>query len=160
MKKSERILFALVTITLGVLLVAWRGDIINVLMTVLGIALLVLGTLDLIERNIKIALLKLGLGVLSVVFGWLLMAAVAYVLATVFILLAVYLTFDFFKKGHKLCWSLPSLSLWIKPLCLTLMGVFLFLNNGGEATWAFIAVGALTVFLGAVLLLDAFKNDY
>lgn len=159
MKKSESILLSLVTITLGVLLVAWRGDIINVLMTVLGISLLVLGVLDLIERNVKVAILKLGLGVLSVVFGWLLMSAVAYILATFIIILAIYLAFDFFKKGNRLCWSLRSFLLWVRPVCLTLMGIFLFLNNGGQAEWAFVVVGALTVVLGGALLFDAFKKD-
>ncbi len=159
MKKSERIISALVTITLGVLLVAWRGDIIHVLMTVLGISLIVLGVLNWLENDVKQAIFKLLSGLLAIAFGWLLISAVSYVVATCLILLAVYLAVDFFKKGGMRCWSGTPVSPWIKPLCLTLMGVFLFLNNGGEAEWAFIVVGVLTILLGGVLLFDVSTND-
>ena len=134
MRKSEGIILALVTITLGVLLIAWRGDIIHVLMTVLGIALVVLGILDLAERNIKLAGLKVVLGILAVAFGWLLISAVAYILATAAVLFAVYLTVDFFKKGNRFCLQIRSVSTWLKPLLFILIGLFLFLNNGGGAS--------------------------
>ena len=159
MKASERIIFALVTIALGVLLVAWRAEIIQVLMTVLGIALLVLGVLDWVGQDAKRAMIKLFLGVLSVAFGWLLVAAVSYVLASALILFAVYLAVDFFRCGNKICLTFRSVSLWIKPLLLFFMGLFLFLNNGGEAEWAFVLVGVLSVPLGGVLLVEAFVND-
>ena len=159
MKTSERIILALVTITLGVLLIAWQGDIIQVLMTVLGIALMVLGILDWIERDLKIAGLKALLGLLSIAFGWLLVTVVSYIMATAIILLAVYLAVCFFKQGNKICLSVGSVSLWVKPIFLFLMGLFLFLNNGGDAVWAFILVGIITVLLGGVFLMDVFIND-
>ena len=159
MKVSERIIFALVTITLGVLLIAWRGDIIQVLMTVLGIALLVLGVLDWIERGVKIAAIKLFLGVLSLAFGWLLVPAVSYILATALVLFAVYLAVDFFRCGNKISLAFRSISLWIKPVLLFLMGLFLFLNNGGDADWAFVLVGVMAVPLGGILLAEAFINN-
>ena len=159
MKVSERIIFALVTITLGVLLIAWRGDIIQVLMTVLGIALLVLGVLDWIERGVKIAAIKLFLGVLSLAFGWLLVPAVSYILATALVLFAVYLAVGFFRCGNKISLAFRSISLWIKPVLLFLMGLFLFLNNGGDADWAFVLVGVMAVPLGGILLAEAFINN-
>ena len=159
MKVSERIIFALVTITLGVLLIAWRGDIIQVLMTVLGIALLVLGVLDWIERGVKIAAIKLFLGVLSLAFGWLLVPAVSYILATALVLFAVYLAVDFFRCGNKISLAFRSISLWIKPVLFFLMGLFLFLNNGGDADWAFVLVGVMAVPLGGILLAEAFINN-
>ncbi len=156
MKTSERIILALVTISLGVLLIGWQGEIIQVLMTVLGIALIVLGVLDWVGREIKTAIVKLFFGVLAVVFGWLLVAAVSYILATALVLLAIYLSIDFFRRGNKIYLSFRSLSLWIKPVLIFLMGIFLFLNNGGDAEWAFVAVGIIAVPLGGLLLADAF----
>ena len=37
MKKSERLITALITIALGVLLIVLRGDLISILMTVVGL---------------------------------------------------------------------------------------------------------------------------
>ena len=159
MRYSGKIISAFVTITLGVLLIAWRGDIIHVLMTVLGISLIVLGVLDLLEKNIRQAWIKLALGVLSVAFGWLLVSAVAYVVAIATIAFAVWLTVGFFKGGTKICFNLSSVVQWLKPVLLVITGLFLFFNNGGKAEWAFILVGICIVLLGGVLLADAFIND-
>jgi len=159
LKKSERIIVSVVAITLGVLLVAWRGDIIQVLMTVLGISLVVWAVLSLIQHDAKVAVLKLICGILSVAFGWLLVSAVAYVLATVLVLLAIYLTVDFFRKGNRLSLSLACTTLALQPIWLVLMGLFLFLNNGGEAEWAFVLTGVFTVLYGGTLLLDGFVRE-
>lgn len=159
MKKSERIISALVTVTLGVLLIAWQGDIINVLMTVLGISLLVLGVLDLIEREIKTAVLKLLCGVLAIAFCWLVVSVVSYVLAVCTVLLAVFIFYDYIKRGNRPCLTVASVSLWLKPICVSLIGLFLFFNDGGQAEWAFVVVGIFTVVLGGSLLLDVFIND-
>ena len=159
MKKSERILSALVTMMLGVLLVVWQSDIINVLMSVLGISLAVLAVLDFVCGKIKLAMLKLVGGILCVAFGWLLISVVSYVLATSCILFALYLTIDFFRRGNRLACNLFSVSLCLKPVLLVLMGVFLFLNNGGEAGWAFVLTGVFTAILGGTLLLDVFACD-
>ena len=40
MKKSERLITALITIALGVLLIVLRGDLISILMTVVGLGLI------------------------------------------------------------------------------------------------------------------------
>ena len=59
MKKSERLITALITIALGVLLIVLRGDLISILMTVVGLGLIALGVMDLIDNRIPPAVVKL-----------------------------------------------------------------------------------------------------
>ena len=58
MKKSEKIITALITIALGVLFIVLRGDLISILMTVLGLGLIAFGVLDLIDKRIPPAVVK------------------------------------------------------------------------------------------------------
>ena len=52
MKKTEKIITALLTIALGVLVIILRGELIKIITTVCAIALLALGLIDLIHKKI------------------------------------------------------------------------------------------------------------
>ena len=62
MKRTEKMLSAALTITLGVLLIILKANIISILMTILGVGLIVLGVMDLIHKNTAVGICKLVVG--------------------------------------------------------------------------------------------------
>ena len=81
MKKSEKIISAVLTMVLGVLFIVLKMDFVGLLMTLLGAGLIVFGIVDLIEKLVPPAVVKMVSGVIVIVCGWVLVEAVLYILA-------------------------------------------------------------------------------
>jgi hypothetical protein len=155
MKKTEKLIAALLTIALCVLFLVLKGGVINVAMTVLGVALIVLGVLDFAAKNVPLGVIKAIVGVLVIVFGWFLEIAVLYIVGGLLLVVGVLGIFELCK--HKVGFKgVDALLQYVKPLICILIGVLLFLSG---FDWVFIIVGVVTVVEGGILLIDAIRND-
>ncbi len=157
MKKTEKIIAAILTMVLGVLLIVVRGNMISILMTVLGAALLVFGVIDLINKLIPAGVVKLVCSVLVIVFGWVLVSAVLYILGAFLVIVGILVLYELIK--NKVCCSFNdwnSLLIYAKPCVCILIGVLLFFNGVG---WIFVLAGIVTAIEGGLLLIDALKNN-
>ena len=76
MKTSEKVVSAVLTIVLGILLVVLPNRIVEICMTVLGIVLIVSGILNLIDKMVMPAVVKIVVGALIILCGWVLVSAV------------------------------------------------------------------------------------
>ena len=159
MKRTEKMIVALLTIALGVVLIILKSDVISILMTALGLGLIVLGCMDLYNKCIPPAVVKIVVGAIIILFGWVLVSAVLYILAAGLIILGILLLYELLKKRSKGDNLLQMIGQYAIPALCLLIGVLLLFNQGGTVAWVFVLSGIFTVLEGGVLLLEAFFED-
>ncbi len=159
MKKSEKIISALVTVALGVLLIALRGKFISILMTVLGLGLIAFGILDFINKRIPPAVVKTVAGVVVIVCGWAIVGAVLYVVAGVLLIAGILLLYEKIKAKTRCATWYLTLCEYAMPALFIVIGILLLFNQGNTVDWVFILSGCFTVAEGGVLLVNALSDD-
>ena len=145
MNKTEKIISSIFTIALGVLLIAMQDEMISVFMTVLGIALVSLGLIELVRKDVTSAVIKIAMGSLIIFLGWMLVSAIVYLLATLLLILGVLTAYDYARCRLKFTRFLEAIFELIPSILCLLIGIILFFN---AFEWCFIVAGILTVFLG------------
>ena len=159
MKKTEKIVAAIVTIALGILLMVLQGQIISILMTVLGVTLVALGVMDLLNKLVPPAVVKLVAGVVVVICGWAIISAVLYVVAAGLIIVGILMLYEK-VRNHAQCATLwQTVCEYAMPAVFLVIGILLLFNQGNTVAWVFIISGILTVLEGGLLLIDAFYDD-
>ena len=159
MKRTEKIAIALLIITLGLVLTILKEDVISILMTALGLGLIVLGCMDLYHKCIPPAVVKIVVGAIIILFGWLLVSAVLYILAAGLIIFGILMLYELLKKRAKDDNLLQTIGKYAIPSLCLLIGILLLFNQGGTVAWVFVLSGIATILEGGVLLLEAFFED-
>ncbi len=159
MKKSEKIIAAVLTMVVGVLLIALKDNFIGILMSVAGICLIVLGVMDLINNEVPPAVVKLVVGVLIIVCGWVLVEAVLYIVAALLLISGILLLYDLIKK-KTVCDNIWHTVLeYAVPGIFILIGVLLLFQQALALDFIFVVNGLLAVIEGGVLLFNALNGD-
>ena len=159
MKKTEKMISAALTIALGILLIVLRGQIISILMTVLGVGLIAFGILDLCNRLIPPAVVKLVAGGVIILCGWVIVEAVLYVVAALLLVAGILLLYEKIKSKTR-CRSLfYTLCEYAAPILCIVIGTLLLFNQGNTVNWVFIVSGIFTCVEGGLLLINAFAGD-
>ena len=159
MKKTEKMISAFLTIALGILIIALRGDLIKILMAAVGIGLIAFGFLDLINKQITPAVIKLVIGTIVIICGLIIVEVVLYVVAALLLIAGILLLYEKIKKrvcGESL---LQTLYEYAVPALFIVIGILLLFNQGNTMEWVFIVSGVVTVIEGGVLLVGAFMQD-
>ncbi len=159
MKKTEKIVSALLTIALGVLLIILKGSVVSILMTVLGVGLIAFGLVDLCNRLIPPAVVKIVVGAIVILCGWVIVKAVLYVLAAALLIVGILLLYEKIKN-KTVCPTLwQTICEYAVPVVFILIGIFLLFNQGNTVHWVFILSGAFTIIEGGLLLVNGFYQD-
>jgi hypothetical protein len=159
MKKTEKIVAALLTISLGILVIILRGKLIEILTTVIGIALIVLGVVDLIGKRVPPAVIKIVSGAIILICGLALVGIVLYVIAALLLIAGILLLYEQCKsKVRCLDWKSMILQ-YATPALLVFIGLLLLFNQGATVNWIFVVCGILTVIEGGVLLVNALLQE-
>lgn len=159
MKKTEKVVVALLTLLLGIALLILRGSLISVLMSVVGIVFIAFGIIQWIKGQIVLAIIKAVIGIVLIICGWTVVSAVLYVLAAAVMITGILLLYEQLKNQGCGATLLQKIAAFAYPIVCILIGFFLLFNNGNEAQWVFIVSGSLTVLEGGLLLLSAFALD-
>ena len=159
MKISEKWIAAILTILIGVLFIVMKSGVIGVAMTVLGAVLIVLGLLDLLQKEIPPAVVKIVIGALIILFGWTITNAVLYIVAALALIYGVLLLYQLVKCRKKGSCLLDTLLGYAVPVLFIVIGLLLFFNQGGTLNWVFIVAGIFTVIEGGLMLIDAINKD-
>ena len=159
MKKSERLITALITIALGVLLIVLRGDLISILMTVVGLGLIAFGIMDLIDNRIPPAVVKLVGGVVVIVCGWVIVEAVLYLVAGALLIAGILLLYEKIKNHSRCATLFYTLCEYAVPVVFLVIGTLLMFNQGNTVKWVFIFGGIFTIIEGGLLLVGALGDD-
>ena len=159
MKKIEKIIISIVTMGIGVLLIALRGNFIGILMTVFGISLIALGVLDIVHNMIPPAVVKIVTGGIIILCGWLLFQAVLYIVAALLLTAGILLLYDKIKKRISCnIWYLTALEYAVPALMIVIGALFLF-HQAGIIDFIFITCGIFTIVEGGIVLANAFLEE-
>ena len=158
MKKSEKIITSVLTLTLGILLMVLKGGTLQVFTSVFGIMLLIVSVFDFVAKDFKLGVAKCVIGVLILVFGWLIVKVALYVLAAGLVIVGIWGIYDRIKCGIGFSWQVKPILLYARPVVCILIGLLLLFNQGGTIDWVFVVGGILTVIEGGLLLLEALAD--
>ena len=159
MKKSEKIIAAVLTMVLGILLVIMRGNFIGILMTVAGLCLVVLGIADIIHRAVPPAVVKIIVGVFVIVCGWTAVGAVLYIVSAVLLIFGILLLYDKIKRGIRCRTLLNTVFEYAVPALCIAIGVLLLFHKASIVKVVFICTGVLTLITGGILLFNALSDE-
>ena len=159
MKRSEKIITAILTMIFGILLMVMQDNFIGLLMTIAGLALIVLGVVDIFQHFIPPAVVKMVSGILIIVCGWVLVEAILYILSALLLIAGILLLYDKIRKRvlcDTLWWTVLEYAL---PCVAILMGGLLLFHQALTVEIIFIFSGLLTLIEGVLLLVEAFENE-
>lgn len=158
-KKSETIIASIVAMAIGILLIILRSSLIGIVMTVIGVALIGFGVIDLLQHQIPPAVIKMVIGAVIIVCGWVLVEAVLYILAALMLILGGLLLYDKLKNRvhyQKLWMAFLDYAL---PAGLLLIGGLLLFNQTAARDVILVICGILTTIEGTVTLINALSDD-
>ena len=151
---SNELLTAAALIIIGLLFIMFKGGVISIAMSLIGITLIVLGILDVLRQRVVSGIVKLVLAALVMLAGWLFITLALYVLGA-FLLIAgagqlVALSKLKFKKL-----TLGVAMHFVQPIIYILVAICLFFNQGGAINWVFTVSGILLLVDGIVGIIGA-----
>ena len=159
MKKSEKVIAALLTMALGVLFIVLKDQFISLLMTLAGVSLIVLGLIDLINKLVPPAVVKLVTGALVILCGWVIVEAVLYIIAGILLVFGILLLY--YKIKNNVC----GINLWqtileyVTPAICIAVGILLLFHTGKVVNFVFITSGCLALIEGGLILYEALRNS-
>ena len=159
MKKSEKIIAAILIMAVGVLLVLMKDNFIGILMSVIGLGFIVFGVVDVIEHAIPPAVIKIVGGLLIIICGWLVVEAVLYVLAACLLVCGILLLYDRLK--HRIgcnSWVYTACIYAVPSICI-LIGTLLLFHQSLTLSFILVACGILTLLEGGIMLFNIFTED-
>lgn len=159
MKKTERIIAAVLTMVVGVLLIAMQDKFIGVLMSIAGGCLIALGVVDLCHRYVPPAVVKIISGVLIIVCGWVLVEAVLYIIAAMLLIAGILLLYDKIKKRVACDTVFKTVLEYALPSVFIVIGCVLLFHQAFAIEIIFVITGILTLLDGTILLLEAFEEE-
>ena len=159
MKKSEKITAAILTMVFGILLIAMQDNFIGILMSIAGASLIVLGVVDIFQRCVPPAVIKIVSGILVIVCGWVLVEAVLYVIAALLLIVGILFLYDKIRKRYTCDSLLKTVLIYALPSVLIVIGILLLFHQALAMKFVFIVSGLLTLVEGGILLIDAFEEE-
>ena len=138
--KFSRFASAVMMRVLGVLFIWKQSDVITIATWVLGIALIVLGVLDFLSKDLFSAIVKAALGVVILVLGNTVIDIALTILAIIMIVLGAVQFFEIFRRrasGTERLFALVSAVLYV------VIGVLLLLDHLMD--WMFIVIGVFMI---------------
>ncbi len=152
MKTSEKVISAVLTIVLGVLCLIMKSEAVSVAMTILGAVLIVLGALDLLDKNVPFAVVKIVIGVLLIIFGWTIVSAVLYIVAALLMIYGILTLYNCIRFKVKGVRPIDTLIAYAAPVICIVIAFFLFFNQRGTVDWVFIVSGIFLILEGILML--------
>ena len=150
MKTLNKLITAALTLALGILFVVKQGGILEIIMTVFGVFAIVLGVIDIVQKNTVSGIVKIVLGAVAIVFGWVFTKVATIVVG---VLLAVYgllLLIDAIRAKSRI---LP------KILAIVVAGLYILcgigLAFGQLLNVIFLIMGILLIVDGVIALVGA-----
>ena len=159
MKQSEKIISAVLTMVVGILLITMKDNFIGILMTIAGSGLIIIGIVDIFNRILPPAVIKIVSGILLIICGWAVVRAVLYIVAALLLISGILLLYDRIKKKCKYDKLIFVVSEYAFIGILILIGFLLLFHQAKAVAVIFVVSGVLTVIEGGLLLANAFTQE-
>ena len=152
--KSNELLTAIALILIGGLFIIYKGEVISIAMSLIGITLVVLGIIDILRARVFSGVVKLVFAALVVLAGWLFVTLALYVLGAFLLIAGITQLIAISKlKIKKL--TLPAVMHIAQPVIYILVAICLFFNQGGAISWVFILSGVFLILDGIAGIIGA-----
>ena len=159
MKTSEKIISSIVTMALGVLLLVLKGDFISILMTIAGISLITLGVLDIFYQLVPPAVVKIVVGLMIILCGWVIVEVVLYIVAAILLIVGILMLYDKIKKKLYCRDIVRTIFEFAVPSLFVLIGLMFLFHQGKAVNFIFVVSGILTIMEGGALLANAILEE-
>jgi uncharacterized membrane protein HdeD (DUF308 family) len=147
-------LTAIALILIGGLFIIYKGEVISIAMSLIGITLVVLGIIDILRARVFSGVVKLVFAALVVLAGWLFVTLALYVLGAFLLIAGITQLIAISKlKIKKL--TLPAVMHIAQPVIYILVAICLFFNQGGAISWVFILSGVFLILDGIAGIIGA-----
>ena len=155
--KTSYLVSAAVTLALGILFVMLKAEVVGICISLLGLALLVIGIIDLVHSDIAGGIVKIVLAAAVTLIGWLLLEVALIVLGIVLLVNSVLdivkiIVMSVQNKGINILAVVLGL---IEPVLALVASVFLITSRGTAIEWTVIIAGIVLIINGAIALLRA-----
>ena len=159
--KTSYLVSAAVKLALGILFVILKAEVVGICITLLGVALLVMGIIDLVHSDIVGGIVKIVLAAAVTLIGWLLLEVALVVLGIVLLVNSV---LDIVKiimtavqnKGASVLSVVLGL---VEPALALAAAIFVITSRGTAIEWTVIIAGIVLIVNGVVALLRALVPD-
>ena len=149
-KKTSELFSSLLYIIVGVLLMVYKSETINWIMTIAGVLFIISGVFDVIKKNYAGGAVSLIIGIAIIVLGNVLKNIVLLVLGIMLAIKGLVAFFSAFKKK-----KVNALDL-LFPILTIVLGLMLAFGNG--IGWMIFAVGILLTVDGVLGLINSLKK--
>ena len=160
MEKTNKYISAAIMIVIGLLLIILKGGIIGILLTALGVALIVMGILDAVQRkDVTRCVIKCVIGAVIILGGWLFVAVMLYILGALLVIVGILWIIKLVQRHTKGVNLIGTITAYLVPALYILIGVCLFFNQSAFVNVVFIIVGVIVLVDGIIQLVNAIKED-
>ena len=153
-KMENGLITAATLILVGALFIIFKGEVVSIAMSIIGLALVILGVVDALKKYVVSGVIKIALGALVLMAGWLFISLALYVLGAILLIAGVSELYAFTKLKIKRL-SLPVALRIAQPVIYILVAICLFFNQGGAISWVFTVSGIFLILDGTVALIGA-----
>lgn len=159
MKKKNQTIAGAFAIALGILFIAAQNRVIQITLSVLGAALLIMAIIDFVEKEyFKASFLAVG-GISVVVFGWVFIDLALYLISAFLLLIGIVQLILMFKIKALGFTPFNRFLAFAKPVATVIAGACLLFNKNGTLDWLFIIAGVLITVEGILLIVDRTGPD-
>ena len=160
MEKTNKYISAVVMMVIGLLLIILKDGIIGILLTALGVALIVMGILDAVQRkDVTRCVIKCVIGAVIILGGWVFVAVMLYILGALLVIVGVLWIIKLVQRHTKGANLIGTITAYLVPALYILIGVCLFFNQSAFVNVVFIIVGVIVLVDGIIQLVNAIKED-
>lgn len=159
MKKTEKIVAAIVLMALGIMFMILKNNFIGILMTIAGASLIILGIVDIVNRTIPPAVVKIVSGLLVIVCGWAVVEAVLYILSGILLVFGILMLYEKIKKRVRCATVWQTVIEYATAVICIAIGILLLFHQTSLVNFILLVCGLLTLLEGGVVLFLAFTED-
>jgi hypothetical protein len=159
MKQTEKVIAGLLTMAVGILFIVMKGGFINLLMTIIGVSLIVIGCIDIANKLVPPAVVKIVGGFLVIICGWVVTQAVLYILAGVLLVFGILFLYYKIKNYVRPCDIWQTILDFATPVICIAIGLLLLFHSGAVVNFVFVTSGLLAVLEGGIMLFEGLKNN-
>ena len=140
-------------ITVGVLFIVLKIEIIKIATIILGLFFLTFGIVDLVNNLYFFGIPKVTIGGVAVILGLFGEKIAIYILCVLLIIHGITALIDYFKQAKFLDLKEKIIKL-TQTAVLVIVAVLLLCSNGGIVSWLMVLIGVLLVITGIAMVTE------
>ena len=145
--KSNKTIQAIAYLVIGVLFCIFQAGMLNWLMTAVGVVLVVMGITDALSKNYVSGAIKIAVGLLIALGGWLFVGIILLILGIIVIVNGAKQLIEALKAKNKNTKDL------VISIITIVFGAMLVVSKWAVIDWLFIIIGVLIALEGVLMLL-------